>query len=354
MKTRFLLVFGLSCAALFVAAEAALYFYGMHQIESKMSTNLAVISSYATDLDDSYQTQDSVRFRELCDEIQRKLLLVDGVQDFRIEHQKYGLLYSVKFVESNHQLKEQTKKDNALRFVLQFAVLDAQSTGLLLKVGFIILLLWIGGSVIGLGLHDDRVTTNPQPDGPTKEPIPPIEPAAEKAPPPLSQASSIINPPPSVTGSRTSFSEFLYKLDKELSRCAEFAVELALCLVRIPKLKNPQLAKTQLAAEFIHEDLIFQLENRLFAIILPHHDLDQALARSELFLKSIDRYAVDNPEVIDSLIGVASRSSRLVDGKRVYQEATIALRKANSQHGRMVGFRADPTRYRNYLTHQKI
>jgi hypothetical protein len=149
--------------------------------------------------------------------------------------------------------------------------------------------------------------------------------------------------------------EFLYRLDKELARAAENSMDLAICLLQSMAFKNSQEnAYAILLKEFTHEDLIFPLSNSSFALIFPYNDLDQAIVRIELFLKKTQNNHYEHQLFSHATAGLSSRSGRLIEAKRVYKEAIIALRRSDPLQARISGFRADPTRYRHFLTHFKV
>lgn len=149
--------------------------------------------------------------------------------------------------------------------------------------------------------------------------------------------------------------DFLYRLERELSRAAENALDLSVALIRADALREQaDKAAKVLLAEFTHDDLLFRVDNRTWAIILPHNDLDQAMARIELFLRKVMAKAEEAALFGQASAGLSSRSGRMVEARRVYREAGIAVRKADPASGRIAGFRADPSRYRNFLTHHKI
>src|SRR5262245_48994840 len=130
MKTKFFLIFGLVSAALFVIAEAGLYFYGANQTETKVTNTLATIATYSSELEQSYANRDTIKFKVLAEETQRKIFGIAGVLNFRIEHVSQGLLYSATTEQSTHQVRENSRTEKTLRFVVQYELLDLVFTTL--------------------------------------------------------------------------------------------------------------------------------------------------------------------------------------------------------------------------------
>jgi diguanylate cyclase (GGDEF)-like protein len=100
---------------------------------------------------------------------------------------------------------------------------------------------------------------------------------------------------------------------------------------------------------FSSHDLIFETGSDSFAIVLPDTDVDQAVRSLEtLRSRASQTQAEGRPCPVS--IGASSRAGRLVEEKTLQEEARIALEKAAREGGnRVVGFRADPARFRRTL-----
>jgi GGDEF domain-containing protein len=109
-------------------------------------------------------------------------------------------------------------------------------------------------------------------------------------------------------------------------------------------------AVSTLLQESFSRDLIFDTGGDSFAVVIPDADVDQAV-RS---LEAVRKRAVQSPIVGRTCTvsaGASSRAGRLVEEKTLREEALIALEKATREGGnRVVGFRADPARFRRTLT----
>ncbi len=101
---------------------------------------------------------------------------------------------------------------------------------------------------------------------------------------------------------------------------------------------------------FASHDLLFEIGEDSFAVILPDTDIDQAVKSLEAMRRKAAGTTVEGKARTLS-IGVSSRAGRLVEEKTLLQEGAIAREKASREGGnRVVGFRADPARYRRALS----
>jgi hypothetical protein len=101
---------------------------------------------------------------------------------------------------------------------------------------------------------------------------------------------------------------------------------------------------------FTSHDLLFEIDEDSFAVILPDTDIDQAVKSLEGVRRKAAGAAVEGKARTLS-IGVSSRAGRLVEEKTLLEEGGIARVKASREGGnRVVGFRADPARYRRALS----
>ncbi len=101
---------------------------------------------------------------------------------------------------------------------------------------------------------------------------------------------------------------------------------------------------------FASHDLLFEIGEDSFAVILPDTDVDQAVKGLDALRKKASAAAVEGKTKTLS-VGVSSRAGRLVEEKTLLEEAGTAREKATREGGnRVVGFRADPARYRRALS----
>jgi hypothetical protein len=101
---------------------------------------------------------------------------------------------------------------------------------------------------------------------------------------------------------------------------------------------------------FASHDLLFEMGEDSFAVILPDTDIDQAVKSLDGLRKKAAGTTADAKATTLS-IGLSSRAGRLVEEKTLLEEAQTAREKASREGGnRVVGFRADPAKYRRALS----
>lgn len=103
-------------------------------------------------------------------------------------------------------------------------------------------------------------------------------------------------------------------------------------------------------AFFSFEDLCFEKGDHDVVVVFPATTLSDTLGQLERFQRYYweERNNWTTPEA-DFVVGVSARNGRLVEGDRVVRECSIALEKAKTTSGRIMGFQPDPQRYRTYL-----
>ncbi|MDR2630636.1 MAG: hypothetical protein LBC60_06915 [Spirochaetaceae bacterium] len=145
------------------------------------------------------------------------------------------------------------------------------------------------------------------------------------------------------------------RLSSELHRCAASEQDLTFMIIafKIPgKVDEPVFI--QLADEavkyFTHRDLIFEKGGRGISVIIPNIDLEQGLAKSEIFLDQMLQYLPPAFKKTDLCIGLSSRSGRLIGEERLIFEAEKALEKAlRDPVSSVVAFKSDPEKYRAFI-----
>jgi len=372
MQRRIIAITGFAIIALLIVGETALYTSAVNDSRTYYSDAISLFGSYSKDLLSAWKDADTVRLHVLTDEIFRRSAKNRTTESVRFDLVSAGQLLSWNSGQTFRSAEELRLQVPEGTWSIRFRVLDDTTMTLMLRIALISLLFWSGLSLV-LALSTPKVPkqkesidgVQTQVENETQINTATTEAVTKTESEPLTNESSNAEetPPASETLNITKKDDpqtldqtrdFLYRLDKELQRCAEFAVDLSLCLVRFPALQESAVGRAVLEEDFSHEDLIFQLKKDLFAVILPHQDLDQAMARSEMFIRSLDRSAEHDENLSACVTGLSSRSGRLVDAKRLHREAQVAIRKTDLHNSRMTGFRADPVRYRSFLTHQKI
>ncbi len=147
------------------------------------------------------------------------------------------------------------------------------------------------------------------------------------------------------------------RLKAELDRASASDQDLACARIRIDEpfadaklpLVHAEIARMLKGAFPLH-DLIFESGNDAYGVILPDTELDAAVRLFEDFRSRCAGTPVEGRGRTVS-IGVASRGGRLIEARTLLEEAETALAKASREGGnQVIGFRADPSRFRATLT----
>jgi len=146
------------------------------------------------------------------------------------------------------------------------------------------------------------------------------------------------------------------RLKTELERAASSDQDIAIAKVRIDEpfadaklpLVHAEIAQ-MLRDAFPLRDLLFESGNDSYVVVLPDLDVDAAVRQIEEFRKRVAAAAVQGKSRTVSA-GVTSRGGRLIAGDVLRDEAEIAVAKASREGGnQVIGFRADPARFRDSL-----
>jgi diguanylate cyclase (GGDEF)-like protein len=147
------------------------------------------------------------------------------------------------------------------------------------------------------------------------------------------------------------------RLKAELDRASAADQDLACGRIRIDEpfadaklpLVHAEIARLLKGAFPLH-DLLFESGNDAYALILPDTELDAAVRQCEQFRTQCAELSVEGRARTVS-VGVSSRGGRLIEARTLLEEAETALAKASREGGnQVIGFRADPSRFRATLT----
>lgn len=138
------------------------------------------------------------------------------------------------------------------------------------------------------------------------------------------------------------------RLATELDRSAADNQDLALVLCSMEDVAGwPQAAQAGLSMLTSYRDLVFKWKDG-FSVILPKTSLDRAFEETQDFLRQLRlQLPGSKPRA-----GISARSGRLLSAPTLVKEATEALAKTGAGQDNVVGFRADPQLYREYLSGQ--
>jgi GGDEF domain-containing protein len=143
----------------------------------------------------------------------------------------------------------------------------------------------------------------------------------------------------------------------EIDRAAATDQDFILALISIDNyssLSNRDAIYARIARllleEFTFQDLAFEYKEGSYALIVPDTDLDTGISRLELFQNRIGSEE-DLKGSVTLCVGLSSRNGRLVNGANLLTESLNALKRAQSQgRGSLIAFRADPEKYRDYIS----
>ncbi len=207
------------------------------------------------------------------------------------------------------------------------------------------------GSPAGGGWHPGASSGPPPPYEPPQSPG---GQAGQAGPPPGSASGQGLTSPKS----GLVWAEHLEaRLSAELERASSSDQDLAVARIRIDApfadamlpIVYGEIARV-LREVFPLPDCIFESGNDSYSILVPEADIDSAVkSLNSLRVRLSQQQIAGKPRPVS--IGVTSRGGRLLDGKDLLEEADIAVAKASREGGnRVVGFRADPARFRESLT----
>jgi GGDEF domain-containing protein len=147
------------------------------------------------------------------------------------------------------------------------------------------------------------------------------------------------------------------RLRAELSRAASADLDIALAHIRIDEpfadgklpIVYSEIAR-MLKEYFPLHDLIFETGDDSCTLLMPDSDVDAAVRSLDEFRRKAAAAEVEGRQRTVS-IGVSSRGGRLIDDATLMEEVEISLAKASREGGnQVVGFRADPARFRDALS----
>ncbi len=150
---------------------------------------------------------------------------------------------------------------------------------------------------------------------------------------------------------------FEARLVNEIQRAAASDEDLTVAILEIDNPPGPRELPAVYAGiagllknEFPLHDLIFESGGTGYALILAETDVDQAVRALEgVRKKAADTELAGKKRTLS--IGASSRGGRLIDGPILREEALVSVRKAASEGGnRVIGFKADPAKFREALS----
>jgi hypothetical protein len=148
----------------------------------------------------------------------------------------------------------------------------------------------------------------------------------------------------------------LERLASELHRCAASEQDLVIMLMDCAASVNCDGKLYKKIAEeaidlFNLKDLTFEYGQRGFTVIIPNERLEEGVNKANEFHDRVFKTCYDSfQNTNDFIIGISSRSGRLVEADKLLHEAARALEKAREEpESPVVAFKSDPEKYREYI-----
>lgn len=148
------------------------------------------------------------------------------------------------------------------------------------------------------------------------------------------------------------------RLGSELIRAASSELEMSLLVIKIPGM-TPQsdyyaeVCKTLLDF-FQFKDFIFEYKEDGFAAIIQGKGIDEAMESAESLYANLKSTLNKTRTDTRPLIGISSRSLRLISAERLKTEAEQAVEHAATDNeSPIVAFRVNPEKYRKFITEEK-
>ncbi len=368
MKRALLRVY-VSFSFLIILAITAYFFYGMYSIRQEtreqtatafrdlsnvaaslwnenevdragtlLSQAIAEMESIAPLFFSVYRLEDGIDYLWTVDD--RFLVSVDGTRSEPVARSNQILhsRYSRSFQVSDGQRRIVTAVYPAIPGADAYPVLREVLIAFVVLVGFSL--------VVALAsiLSRRAPRTVPLADGPSSEPKPPVATAVHDRRAQRDETTGLN--PESVLERR---------IGLELERAGYHEQDLSVALFEFNSGKRAteqrHLNAQAILSFFTFEDLCFEFGRTGIVVVFPNTSLGETLKQIERFQQYYwnERTSWENREA-DFLCGVSARNGRLVEGTRVIGECKIALKRASSTSGRIVGFKPDPDKYREYLS----
>lgn len=147
---------------------------------------------------------------------------------------------------------------------------------------------------------------------------------------------------------------FLQKLDNELIRAASSEIELSLILIQIPQIDWDSTYGQEICKNIIEmakfNDLVFNYKEDACAIIQPELDTEKAIELSQKIFRKIKEILEENNLENNTIIGISTRSLRLISASRILNESEESLKHAQEDlDSPIVAFRVNPDKYKAYI-----
>ncbi len=147
------------------------------------------------------------------------------------------------------------------------------------------------------------------------------------------------------------------RLDAELTRAASSEQELSLIQIRTVNIPHNHPCAKEIASVLIdtfkYRDLLFEFGDDSYICVLPSVDLNKTLSISERLYQDLKQVIASFNLSNQLVIGISTRTMRLVQGIRLVKESIEAVSKALEEPELpIVAFRVNAERYKQFLTEE--
>ena len=147
------------------------------------------------------------------------------------------------------------------------------------------------------------------------------------------------------------------RLESELIRAASSEQDLSLAIIKIPNMTKDSPFYGNICQAlldyFQFRDFVFEYKEDGFAAIVQGKDVDQTLHSAEILHSNLKGVLAETGGDTKPLIGISSRSLRLISAERLKNEAEQALlHAAEDPESPIIAFRVNPEKYRKYISGQ--
>lgn len=147
------------------------------------------------------------------------------------------------------------------------------------------------------------------------------------------------------------------RLESELIRAASSEQDLSLAIIKIPNMTKDSPFYGNICQAlldyFQFKDFVFEYKEDGFAAIVQGKDVDQTLHSAEILHSNLKGVLAETGGDTKPLIGISSRSLRLISAERLKNEAEQALlHAAEDPESPIIAFRVNPEKYRKYISGQ--
>ncbi|NLK45113.1 MAG: hypothetical protein GX297_00395 [Treponema sp.] len=147
------------------------------------------------------------------------------------------------------------------------------------------------------------------------------------------------------------------RLDAELIRAASSEQELSLVQIKVTNLLHNHPCAKEIAATLIDvfkfRDLIFEFGDDSYICVLPNVDLTKTLSLSEYIYQELKQIISSFNLTNQLVIGISTRTMRLVSGIRLVKESIEAVNKALEEPELpIVAFKVNAERYKQFLSEE--